>query len=148
MTLKELLRHPELKKTPINVEIKDHAGTIKDKLAATRVLEVIKMTKSEDRVLVSSFNHDYIREVHSIYPEISTGVLKRDSHPPDIINYLKTIGAAAYHPANKITNKSLISHLRDSGFIVNVFTVNNKERQQYLFDAGATSIITDFPALL
>lgn len=147
MTLEELLQHPKLRKIPVNVEIKDHSGTKKDSLVALRVLEVIKMTKSEDRVLISSFNHDYLLQSQTIYPEIPIGVLKRDCHPPDLINYLKKMGAAAYHPADQITSKSLINNLRTSGFEVNVFTVNNKKRQRYLFDAGATAVITDFPEL-
>jgi len=147
MTLEEILHHPKLKKIPVNVEIKDHSGTNHDKLVAARVLEVIKITKSEKRVLISSFNHDYLVRSHIAYPEVSIGVLQRGHHPPDIVSYLKTIGAAAYHPADQITNKSLISHLRASGFVVNVFTVNDKKRQQYLFSAGATAVITDYPEL-
>jgi glycerophosphoryl diester phosphodiesterase len=147
LTLEEVLYHPKLKKIPINVEIKDHSGTPQDKLVAARVLEVITMTKSEDRVLISSFNHDYLLMAHIIYPAISTGVLKIGTHPADIINYLKTMGASAYHPSDKIIDKELIRHLRAAGFGVNVFLVNDKKRQQYLFDAGATAVFTDFPEL-
>ncbi len=147
MTLEEVLHHPRLKKIPINVEIKDHSGTPQDKLVTARVLEVIKMTQSENRVLISSFNHDYLLMCHIIFPEVSLGVLQSGSHPPDLVEYLKMIGAAAYHPADSITDRSLIRTLRSSGFGVNVYTVNEKKRWKSLFDAGATAIITDFPEL-
>ncbi|MBW1637393.1 MAG: glycerophosphodiester phosphodiesterase [Deltaproteobacteria bacterium] len=147
MTLEEILYHPKLKKIPVNLEIKDHSGTPQDKLVTARVLEVIKMTRSESRVLISSFNHDYLLMCHIIYPSISTGALQKEDHPPDIIDYLYTLGVAAYHPADSITDRSLIRQLRAAGFGVNVFTVNNKKRQKFLFNAGATAIFTDFPEL-
>jgi len=148
MTLEEVLYHPKLKKMPVNLDIKDHSGTPSDKLVMARVLEVIKMTKSEARVLISSFNHDYLLMCHIIYPVISTGALQKESHPPDIIDYLKTIGVAAYHPADSITNRPMIRRLRAAGFGVNVFTVNDTKRQDALFNAGATAVFTDFPELI
>ena len=147
MTLEEILHHPKLKRMPVNLEIKDHSGSPQDKLVTARVLEVIKMTKSEARVLISSFNHDYLLMCHIIYPSISTGALQKEGHPPDIIAYLRTIGVAAYHPVDSITDRSLIRHLRSAGFGVNVFTVNDKKRQKFLFNAGATAIFTDYPQL-
>jgi len=147
MTLEEVLHHPRLKRIPVNLEIKDHAGTPQDKLVTARVLEVIKMSQAEERVLISSFNHDYLLMCHIIYPAISTGALQIENHPPDIIDYLKTIGVAAYHPADAITDRPLIRKLRAAGFGVNVFIVNNKKRQKFLFNAGATAVFTDFPEL-
>ena len=147
MTLEEVLRHPKLRHIPINVEIKDHAGTPNDKIVATRVVEIIQATYSEKRVLLSSFNHDYLLTSQAICPSMSTAVLRKKTHPANIIEYLRTVGATAYHPYDKITDKALIQDLRAAGFWVNVFTVNDKKRQQYLFSAGATGIITDFPEL-
>jgi len=147
LTLEEVLLHPKLKNIPVNVEIKDHSESPHDKIVAAKVVEVIKMTQSEERVLLSSFNHDYLLTSHTICPSISTAVLQLRSHPPELVKYLKTIGAAAYHPYYKITDKTLIESLRASGFWVNVFTVNEKKLQHRLFEAGATGIITDFPEL-
>ena len=147
LTLEEVLQHPELKNIPINVEIKDHAGSPHDRIVAARVVEIIQNTSSEQRVLLSSFNHDYLVTSHAICPSISTAVLQKISHHIDIINHLTTIGVAAYHPYDKITDKEIIQHLRAAGFWVNVFTVNDKKRQDYLFGAGATGVITDFPEL-
>lgn len=147
LTLEEVLQHPELKDIPFNVEIKDHAGTPYDKIVAARVIEIIKKTSSEQRVLLSSFNDDYLLTSRALCPSLSTAVLRLRTHPDDIINYLTTIGAAAYHLYHKITDKELIQHLRAAGFYINVFTVNDKKLQDYLFNAGATGIITDFPEL-
>lgn len=147
MTLQEVLEHPQLKNIPINIEIKDHSGSPDDKIVAAKVVETIETTKSEARILLSSFNHDYLVTSNAICPAISTAVLQLYSHPEDIVGYLRKIGAEAYHPYYKITDEPLIQYLRAAGLWVNIFTVNDKKRQQSLFDAGATGIITDFPEL-
>lgn len=147
MTLEEVLEHPKLKNIPINIEIKDHAGSPDDKIVAAKVVELIQATKSESRILLSSFNHDYLLTSNAISPAISTAALQKYSHPEDIVGYLGKIGVEAYHSYYKITDEPLIQCLRAAGLWVNIFTVNDKELQQSLFDAGATGILTDFPEL-
>lgn len=147
MTLEEVLKHSALKKLPINVEIKDHRGKTQHKQVTEIVIDVIKRSTSENRVLISSFNHDYLVIAKTFAPKISLGVLEDSSHPPDIIEYLRSLGAAAYHPADAIIDARLIAKLRAAGIGVNVYTVNSKKRQEELFSMGATAIFTDFPEL-
>ena len=69
MTLEEVLRHPALRKMPINIEIKDHRGKQQNKQVTEYVLDVIGRTNSAARVLISSFNHDYLviaKELRSV----------------------------------------------------------------------------------
>ena len=80
-------------------------------------------------------------------PTISTAALKRDAHPPNLIEYLRSLNVAAYHPRDDLVDPTLIRQLRTSGFGVNIFTVNSKKRQQELFGMGATGVLTDFPEL-
>ncbi len=147
MTLEEVLLHPALRKLPINVEIKDHKGKQQHKHVTETVVEVVKKTGSAERVLISSFNHDYLVIAQSFAPKISLGVLQDYFHPPDLIEYIRALGAAAYHPSERIVDGQLIRRLRASGIGVNVYTVNDKKRQKELFSMGATAIFTDFPEL-
>ncbi len=147
MTLEEVLWHPALRKLPVNVEIKDHKGKKQHKQVTEIVVDVVKKTASQDRVLISSFNHDYLLIAKTFAPKISLGVLQDYSHPPDLIEYLRALGAAAYHPSDSIVDARLIRQLRAAGLGVNVYTVNSKERQQELFTMGATAVFTDFPEL-
>jgi glycerophosphoryl diester phosphodiesterase len=147
MTLEETLLHPFLRKLPINVEIKDHRGKKQDKHVTETVIEVVRKTESVGRVLISSFNHDYLMIAKTFFPEISVGALQNHSHPPDLIKYLRSLQAVAYHPSDAITDAGLIRHLRAANIGVNVYTVNSKERQKALFAMGATAIFTDFPML-
>jgi len=147
MTLEEVLSHPALQKLPINIEIKDHKGKKQHKQVTETVVEVIKKTRSTARVLISSFNHDYLVIAKTFAPRVSLGVLQEYSHPHDIIEYLRALGAAAYHPSDAIIDAQLIRKLRAAGFGVNVYTVNSHERQQQLFNYGATAVFTDFPQI-
>ncbi len=147
ITLEELLLHPALRKIPMNIEIKDHQGKEQHKKVTEYVLEIIQRTNSVARVLISSFNHDYLVIAKNCVPAISTAALQQRSHPKHLIDYLKSLGVAAYHPADEITDAALIKKLRAAGFGINVYTVNSPKRQQELFTMGATAVFTDFPKL-
>lgn len=147
LTLEEVLSAKSLGQIPINVEIKDHQGWEYNQKVTECILQVIRKTQSEHRVLLSSFNHDYLVIAKSIIPEITTAALQDINHPPAIIEYLKSLGVAAYHPSVSITSCDLVRQLRAAGFGVNVYTVNNKTRQRELFDYGVTAIFTDYPEI-
>ncbi len=147
MTLEEVLGQFTLRKMPINIEIKDHRGKKQDQQVTEYVLDVIGRTDSASRVLISSFNHDYLVKVKNYAPTISTAALQHHSHPKNLVEYLKSLRVAAYHCADDITDASLIKKLRAAGLGVNVYTVNSTKRQQELFAMGATAIFTDFPEL-
>ncbi|KJR98469.1 MAG: hypothetical protein VR65_20865 [Desulfobulbaceae bacterium BRH_c16a] len=147
MTLEEVLLHPALCKIPINIEIKDHKGRKQSKNVAETVIEVVNRTNSINRVLISSFNHDYLVIVKSFAPKISTAALAENSHPDELVDYLRSIEVAAYHPADEIVDRDIIRRLRAAGIGVNVYTVNCKERQNALFAMGATAVFTDYPEL-
>jgi glycerophosphoryl diester phosphodiesterase len=147
LTLEEVLLHPSLRKIPINIEIKDHRGKEQNKKITEYVLEVILRTNSATRVLISSFNHDYLILAKNCAPTVSTAALQHRSHPKNLVEYLKSLGVAAYHPADDITDASLVKKLRAAGLGINVYTVNSYKRQQELFAMGATAVFTDFPIL-
>ena len=147
MTLEEVLVHPALRKVPVNIEIKDQKCKKQGQRAAEAVVEVVTRTKSMQKVLVSSFNHDYLVIVKTFMPSISTAALVEKSHPDDLVDYLLSLKVAAYHPADHMVDADLIRRLRAAGIGVNVYTVNSRERRQALFDMGATAVFTDYPEL-
>lgn len=147
MTLEEVLRHPILRKIPINIEIKDHKGKKQGKNAAEAVVDVVMRTQAEKRVLISSFNHDYLLIVKIFAPSISTAALIEKSHPEDLVAYLRSLRVSAYHPADDLVEAELFRTLRAAGLGINVYTVNSRKRQKALFAMGATAIFTDYPEL-
>ncbi len=147
MSLEEVLLHPILRKIPVNIEIKDQKCKKQGKKAAEAVVEVVSRTKSAQKVLISSFNHDYLLIVKTFLPTISTAALVEKSHPEDLVDYLRSLHVAAYHPSDHIVEPELIRQLRAAGIGVNVYTINSKERQKELFSMGATAVFTDYPEL-
>lgn len=64
-----------------------------------------------------------------------------------MISYLKRFDAAAYNPAQELVNEGMVRELRNNGFAVNVFTVNDPVTIKKLINQGVSSVITDFPDL-
>ena len=147
LTLAELLEWRAKVQIPLNIEIKDQQGGVHDTAVVEAVLHAIGEANCVSDILISSFRHDYLRQVRRNMPEITLGALQENNHPADLIGYLKDLKVDAYHPAVERISGETIRELRDNGFLVNVFTVNNKIVQQQLFDDGVTSVITDFPDL-
>lgn len=147
LTLKELLEWRNVVQIPLNIEIKDQEGNIHDNTIVDTVLRAVREAGCADQILISSFRHDYLRQVVLKMPGIPVGVLQEGHHPDDLLQYLRKLGASAYHPDVEITSEALIRELRQNGFGVNIFTVNDAEVQRQLLRDGATSVITDFPDL-
>ncbi len=133
---------------PVNLEIKDQAGTAADEIIVGKILSLLKTTRTEQLVLLSSFNHDYLRQVKLLNPAIATAALVEKKHPENLLDYLRDLGVDAYHPDHLITDAELITQLIAAGMRVNLWTVNGVERARYLSVAGATFICTDWPQRL
>ena len=133
---------------PVNLEIKDQTGTAADVTIVEQILNLIKTTATEHLVLLSSFNHNYLRQVKQFNRIIATAVLVEKKHPQDLLRYLCDLDVDAYHPDQLITAATLVHQLTAAGIVVNLWTVNDIERAQYFAAAGATFICTDWPQRL
>ena len=145
LTLTELLEWRARVGIALNIEIKDQLGGTHDTTVVDAVVQAIGEANCVGDVLISSFRHDYLRQVRQQLPEIALGALQEGEHPDDLIGYLTELNVDAYHPDVEIISGEMIRDLRRNGFMVNVFTVNDKDTQEQLFADGATSVITDYP---
>lgn len=128
----------------VNVEIKDATGQACDAWIVERTVELVRGLGMLDSVLVSSFNHDYLRRVRAAEPRLAIGALvERDV--PDPVGLLRSLGAEAYHPWIKYLREETVRSLRAAGLAVNVWTVNDEADMRRLIEWGVTGIITDFP---
>ncbi len=143
-TLKEVLAFTRKHNFPINIEIKDQIHSPGDLRIVAEVLELVRNMEAEDLVLISSFNHEYLKEMKRLAPEIPLGALVEDAHPENLIDYLGDLGVVGYHPDAEITDESLIRKLTEAGFYVSLFTVNDMERALSLINAGCYAVITDY----
>ena len=146
--LRELLGNCRQYNFPLNLEIKDQTGTTADTLIVGKVLDCLNRMKIDDLVLISSFNHDYLRQVKQLNSAIATAALVEDQHPPNLLAYLQDLHVDAYHPDQLISDAELVKQLTAAGMRVNLWTVNEIEQARYFSVAGATFICTDWPQRL
>lgn len=143
-TLEEALRYTKDNDWWVNVEIKDATGTHAHDVIVSKVVSLVEDLGMTQQVLISSFNHDYLKQVKALNPDLALGVLvsKRVNDP---LALMQEIGAQAYNPGLKAVDPEQVRSLREAGFDVNVWTVNDKDDAQTLIDMGVTGLITDFP---
>jgi glycerophosphoryl diester phosphodiesterase len=141
--LKFTLHHDWL----VNIEIKNLGDTPGNRTIVEQVMEMVVALDMLDRVLVSSFRHDYLRRAQAACPEVLTGALVDREHP-DPPALLEDLGTFSYHPKTSAICFNDIHALRDRGIPVLVWTANDTATMKALIRAGASGIFTDFPQIL
>jgi len=124
---------------------------------AAKVVGHIRDADMTHAALVSSFDHVSLASIRTLAPEVRTAVLTSDRlfRPAD---YLARLGASAYSPAcgedgdamgfgavTGMLDRETIAEVRDAGYDVYVWTVNDPERMSRLMAAGVSGIYTDYP---
>ena len=146
-TLEEALLFTRDNNWKVNIEIKDVTGTPGDATIVEQVVSLVEELGMADSVIISSFNHTYLRRVKNLNPELATAPIVNEG-VSDPVALLQDLSAQAYHPGLKrIGDLSKIALARAAGFDVNVWTVNEKEDMLKLIKAGASGLFTDFPQL-
>jgi glycerophosphoryl diester phosphodiesterase len=143
LTLEKALSFAKEEQQYLNIEIKDMSKTFSDEIVVRIIIDMIKKTHTEDIVLLSSFHHNYLPICKELSSQITTAVLQSYYHPNDLINYLHTMQVNAYHPEDMITDQKTVVELKEAGFFINVFTVNDAKRKEVLFEWGVNGIFTD-----
>ena len=119
-------------------------------------LDVIKKTKSFERVCVASFNSERLKRVRSTYPDlcismgpneviktlISSFGLYNDSIDGDCLQI-----PIRYYGVRVVT-KRFVKYLKSKGLKIMVWTINDVKTFEYLIELKVDGIITDKPKLL
>ena len=119
-----------------------------DAAAVERLIEALAVTLAGDKVpsrlLVSSFDHELLAAFHEACPSVALGwLIERASE--EWREGAAALGAAAIHPGVEGLTESDVRSMRDAGFEVNVWTVNDVEQARELASWGVTGIFTDRP---
>lgn len=146
-TLAEVLDWCVRHRLPVNIELKDLGREIDTFHLAEAVVALVRQTRSEQLVLLSSFVHAALSHCHRLAAEIAIAALQEVTQPSDIPAFLLHLGAGAYHPQDALVDASLIKLLAAAGISVNVFTVNDARRIAQLAAWGVNGVFTDFPSL-
>ena len=161
--------------TIINLEIKSTPDeknlTPSPKEMVQIVLNEIKKSNLQDKIIISSFDWRILREVKNQSPEISRAYLTFQQekglkikktiyskspwidHIPltivyDLPKIIKELGGSAWHPYYKDINKKAVQDAHDYNLPVNVWTVNDQYHMLKMIEYEVDGIMTDYPLKL
>lgn len=150
-TFDEILSRYKGARTGILIEVKSpelYPG-IHQKVKAA--LQKYHLTNgANNKIIIQSFNHDYIKQSKKLLPNIKHGVLINAASVKTSDAHLKAFSQYAdyYNPSYKLINRSLVERAHNAGLKVEPYTVRKKEQIAPLVEAGVDGIITDFPDYL
>jgi glycerophosphoryl diester phosphodiesterase len=143
-TLEETLTWAAEARMPLNIEIKD-MPTREAKRLTRSLIETLTRIPELPPILLSSFNHRYLRELSGLTPRFPLAALVEYTHPPQPIEYLKNLGVEAYHVEEPLAGTTPVEELSEHGIACAVYTVNDAKRARELFDRGFVAIFCDHP---
>ncbi|MDO9265759.1 MAG: glycerophosphodiester phosphodiesterase family protein [Sulfurimonas sp.] len=143
LTLRDALEFIKENNIFLNIEIKDMYGIVSDEAAVETVVKEIKESDTHKLVLISSFRHEYLKLAKEKLPDAPTAALVEGKHPPKLLEYLRELKVDAYNFNNELVDKQTIKMLREAGFFVGVYTVNDVKRAKELFSMGVNCIFSD-----
>lgn len=131
----------------VNVEVKKPPPPMDAFPVLEAVVGLIKALDMVEQVLLSSFNHSLLQRAKAIEPALATAALL-GFYSAEPITWPADLAVDAFHPRYTLIDDAKIRELRQAGFAVNPWTVNDTQQMQRLIQAGVTGIITDFPQIL
>lgn len=126
----------------LNVELKNSYYDMPQ--LEEKTIALIRQYGLERQVIVSSFHHKSMQQMHRLAPDIKTGLLY-DCVLADAVAYAKRLGASALHPYFGTVKPDLLNEAHAAGLMVNVWTVNDETHMRLCAEAGADAIITNYP---
>ena len=125
----------------INVEIKTFSAT-------QAVLNLIaKNTFNQSKILISSFDWNALQEVRFHDEDIRIGVLT-ETDLDLAMAFAKFIKAEAIHPYYHLLTAENVEKIKEKGFKVFPWTINEPEDITFVKSLEVDGIITDFPERL
>ncbi|MGG7056924.1 glycerophosphodiester phosphodiesterase [Clostridium tertium] len=143
-TLKEVLDLIKDKDILLNIELK--TDIIPYPNIEEDVINLINEYKLEDKIILSSFNHESIKKVKAI-SKIKTGILYKKPIK-DVVQYAKSLGVDAIHPDLRLVSEKLIKEAHENNLMVNIYTVNIPFFMRLLIANNVDGAFTDYPELL
>ncbi len=142
-TLEEALIFTQEADWQINLELKRLPGPMTNFPIVERVLALIDKIKTDThRIIISSFKHDWLREVQARNPVIEIQALV--GFPGTSLDW-GSFEFKTYNANSSMTDEEEIRSVTQKGILVNLFTVNEESDMRRFIGAGASGIITDFP---
>jgi glycerophosphoryl diester phosphodiesterase len=145
--LEEVFRRLPLR-VGVNIEVKTDPLRPRRNLIARRLRSLLRARAHDRTVVVSSFDHRFLAELHRRAPSITLGALQlplRDSRRRPS-SYRRRFGASWYICSVAQLRTRMAEEARLHGMTVACYTVNTAAQLRRALEAGVDAVITDDPA--
>lgn len=144
-TLAQVIDFVNARQINANIEIKQNEqGAARTTLLVDIVAQELERLDPERQVIISSFSQPLLWTFHQRHPQYAVGVLYETvALYDDWLSVLEFCGASYIHPEDTSLTRERVAAFRDAGYGVNVWTVNDADRAQQLYDWGCTGVFTD-----
>lgn len=126
----------------LNIELK--GANTADKINHTIKFYTESRGWSADNFIISSFNWDELRSMRKFNDSIAIAVLTEEN-PLEAIDVAKELNAVAINPYFKNLNADVAKKIKQAGFKIYTWTVNEPEDIEAMTNLGVDGIITNFP---
>lgn len=141
-TLREVLYVFKDTEHHLNIELKSDVFPYEGMEQA--IIQMLNDYRLEARVVISSFNHEMIRNFKQLAPPIETAILFMEVMI-EPHKYAEKVGADALHAFFPTVLRQMGEEAIASGKKVRVFTVNEPKYADTLKQIGVDAIFTDYP---
>lgn len=135
----------------VNIEIKhdpSEPGFNADRRLARCVVDFLRVRRSAERILVSSFDRRIATEVRQLDPTLAVGwLLDRGQDLALAVHVATESGLQALHPHHEGLSAADVSLAQEAGLAVNVWTIDDPARMAELATMGVDALITNRPDL-
>ncbi|MBW1945683.1 MAG: hypothetical protein JRJ51_23055 [Deltaproteobacteria bacterium] len=146
-TLTEALELTQKLNWKINLELKVLPHEMKHFPVLDHVFrELDQMEFSIDQFVISSFNHDWLREIQKRKPEYRIEALI--GHPAVKPLNWGNFEFTSYNVNRKLTTPEEVKEVTQRGIYIGLYNINDKNDMIEFIEAGASGIITDYPQIM
>ena len=146
-TLREVMEFLLPTNVNLNIEVKTDGDPRKHTHFEECLILIIMEKKFEERALVSSFDHKFLKRIRELFPQIATGALY---HPVrDVRKKPSTlctgIGASAFICSRTQLRRRMIHDAHTHRLTVACYGVNVPQHFDKVLTLGVDAVVTDWP---
>jgi glycerophosphoryl diester phosphodiesterase len=146
-TLRRALEFTRDNNWRVNVEIKALPVPMADFPVVKAVVSLINELDMASQVCISSFVLDYLWQARHMNPTIAIAAVVGWTET-EALQMPLDLPVDGYNPRHSLLRDEQVQSLRQAGYDVHPWTVNDEVDMRRLIRAGVTGIITDFPQRL
>ena len=137
-------------KAYINLEIKSHEHTSRGFRGEIEqaVIELVDKTKTQTRVLISSFDPVMLKNFRRLNPSIQLAYISKCFYERETLALCRELDAFSYHPNLAYLKAEQVSLLQKAGIRVFPYNINDKKDIFQGFALGVDGLIAKNPSLV